>query len=207
MDLAKEYPHTRVVGFDIEVPDIAVTCPQNCAFYEGDVLQRLPFPNDTFDYVHQRLLVGAIPAVKWPDVLRELVRVTRPGGWVELLESGDVYHNVGPAQKHLQKIWDTGIIRAGFDLSLMPLLHTMLIDAGLRGVKMEKIHMPLGKWGGHAGELMGIDIHNVTRGFKGFYVSKLGMSPETFDEILAVLPEEWEKNHTTYEFDVTYGQN
>ena len=206
MDLAREYPHSRVVGIDIEAPPAKETTPLNCVFYEGDILKGLPFPNFTFDYVHQRLLVDAIPAIKWPFVISELVRVTRPGGWVELLESGDVYHRMGPAQKHLKKIWDAGIAQAGFDLSLMPLLNTMLIDAKLGGVKLEIIEVPLGKWAGHIGEMMGINIYHVTKGLKGLYTSTFGMSPKTFDDIIAVLPEEWENNHTTYEFYIVYGQ-
>ena len=166
-------------------------------------MQSLPFAAHTFDYVHQRLLVGAIPAMKWPGMIQELLRVSRPGGWVELLESGEGYHNLGPAQTYLKEAWNKNIAKVGFDLSLMPHLDTMLIEAGLRHVKMEKIQMPLGTWAGRAGELMGIDIYTV---IKGFYTSQLGMSSETFDEILTALPQEWEKNHTTNEFYLVYGQ-
>ncbi|HEY7094112.1 MAG TPA: class I SAM-dependent methyltransferase, partial [Ktedonobacterales bacterium] len=34
-----------------------------------------------------RLLFTAIPHDRWPAVVDELVRVTRPGGWVELVDT------------------------------------------------------------------------------------------------------------------------
>lgn len=64
-------------------------------------LKGLPFPDQQFDYVHQRLLVAAIPAANWPEVIHELVRVTRPGGWVELLEVGVTIERASPETTRL----------------------------------------------------------------------------------------------------------
>ena len=35
--------------------------------------------------------MGALPAEKWQDVINELVRVTRVGGWIELIETEGVF--------------------------------------------------------------------------------------------------------------------
>jgi len=45
---------------------------------------------------------GAIPSVKWYRVLQELPSVTRSGGWIEVVESGMMYPNAGPATKQFQ---------------------------------------------------------------------------------------------------------
>ncbi|WP_223258176.1 class I SAM-dependent methyltransferase [Thermogemmatispora tikiterensis] len=42
----------------------------------------MPFADGHFCYTHQRLLAATIPAQAWPGVVRELVRVTRPGGGI-----------------------------------------------------------------------------------------------------------------------------
>ncbi|KAI8803287.1 hypothetical protein BJ742DRAFT_830045 [Cladochytrium replicatum] len=42
----------------------------------GNVLEKLPFGDNTFDYVHQELLAFGIPEAKWPLVISEIDRVT-----------------------------------------------------------------------------------------------------------------------------------
>ncbi|KAJ3130770.1 hypothetical protein HK100_007517 [Physocladia obscura] len=56
--------------------------------------------DDTFDYVHQRMLVLGMPKDRFPDALNELIRVTKPGGWIELVEADIMIYHAGPyAQK------------------------------------------------------------------------------------------------------------
>ena len=94
----------------------------------------------------------------------------------------------------------------GFDLSIMPTIDALLLNHGLINVHMEKIQVPLGAWADRAGELLGIDIFEVYKSFKGVYVKQLGIMPELFDKVVALLPEEWEFHHTTYEFYSVFGQ-
>jgi hypothetical protein len=82
----------------------------------------------------------------------------------------------------------------------------LLSRAGLQSVQMKKLWMPLGKWAGRAGEMMAIDLHAVFHGFKGFYTAQLGVPAQQFDDIVEMLPQEWEHYHTSYEFYLTLGQ-
>ena len=61
--------------------------PDNYVFVQGDVTKGLPFGDNTFDFVHMRLVVMALPATTWLPVVQELHRVTRPGGWIELVDT------------------------------------------------------------------------------------------------------------------------
>ena len=203
---AEEFPQAVVTGLDIEshLPDIAL--PTNFGFVQANILTGLPFPDASFDFVHQRLLVGAIPAQQWPMVLHELVRVTHTGGWVEVLESGSVYHNAGPATKQFQAWWQVGEHTLGFNLALLPTLDRLMSATGLRNVHMETLALPLGKWGGRAGEMLAIDLHAVFRSFRAVYVSRFGVPADLFERTLAALPEEWERYQTRYEFYLVYGQ-
>ena len=203
---AEEFPGAMVTGLDIEshLPDIAL--PTNFRFVQANILTGLPFPDASFDFVHQRLLVGAIPAQQWPMILHELVRVTRQSGWVEVLESGIVYHHAGPATKQFQAWWEVGERTLGFNLALMPHLDQMMKHAGLREVHMETLDLPLGKWAGRVGEMLAIDLHAVFTSFRAVYVSRLGIPADLFERTLAALPEEWEHYQTRYEFYLVYGQ-
>jgi ubiquinone/menaquinone biosynthesis C-methylase UbiE len=94
MELAAEFPHARVVGMDIVMPQPHKSLgfgldsiPANASFIEGDATHPLPFPDASFDFVHLRMMYPAIPAPVWPSLLREAARVLRPGGWVESVEA------------------------------------------------------------------------------------------------------------------------
>jgi SAM-dependent methyltransferase len=46
----------------------------------------IPFESDTFDYVQQTLTTLAYKKEDWTNVLQELKRVTKPGGYIQLIE-------------------------------------------------------------------------------------------------------------------------
>lgn len=88
-EMAQQFPTTQAYGLDLENLKESGTLPPNYQFAQGNLLEELPFAHNTFDFVHQRLiLASAIPLARWSDVLKELLRVTRPGGWLELPEMG-----------------------------------------------------------------------------------------------------------------------
>ena len=88
-EMAQEYPAAQVIGLDLEeILPAEHQRPANYRFTQANVLKPLPFPNNTFDYIHQRLMLLSIPPDSWPYVLREMVRVAQVGSWVELVEIG-----------------------------------------------------------------------------------------------------------------------
>ncbi|KAF0520751.1 S-adenosyl-L-methionine-dependent methyltransferase [Gigaspora margarita] len=94
------YPLINVFGLDIS-PNQAVTIkPKNFTFIKANVLEGIPFEDDTFDYVFQRYLLGGYTKEKWPDAINEIVRVLKPGGFLEIMEPS-MLHNVGPATNRL----------------------------------------------------------------------------------------------------------
>ncbi|KAF0496830.1 S-adenosyl-L-methionine-dependent methyltransferase [Gigaspora margarita] len=78
---------------------------KNFTFVKANVLEGIPFDNDTFDYVFQRHLLGGYPRAKWPYAINKLVRVLKPGGFLEIIEPS-MLHNVGPATNRL---YETGM--------------------------------------------------------------------------------------------------
>src|SRR5579883_2451259 len=157
-EMAKLFVGAQIVGVDVSLSSLPHPLPGGCLFCQANILQGLPFPDRQFDFTHQRLLVAAIPAAQWPAVVRELVRVTRPGGWIELLEIGDTIHNAGPATNRLLT-WMTDISKTlGFDVEVLHHLGDLLIEAGGQQVEVQDIPVPLGKWAGAVGQMLKIDV-------------------------------------------------
>ncbi|EGE83749.2 hypothetical protein BDDG_06694 [Blastomyces dermatitidis ATCC 18188] len=86
-DLAGRLPKTcRFDGFDIsmdQVPDRPLF-PTDINYYTQDMLE--PFPAEfrgQYDAVHVRLLVMGLKAGEWELVIRNLITLLRPGGYLQ----------------------------------------------------------------------------------------------------------------------------
>jgi ubiquinone/menaquinone biosynthesis C-methylase UbiE len=84
--MAYEYPSAIFIGVDISpIFPSDQKKPENATFLQN-MLDGLPFEDNTFDFVYQRSLASAISEDQWKnDVIYELYRVTKPGGWIELM--------------------------------------------------------------------------------------------------------------------------
>lgn len=206
-EMARAFPFAQVVGLDLEPPIIPTwETPPNYHFVQGDIRHGLPFADHTFDFVHQRLLGAALPASSWTHVIGELVRVTRPGGYIELLEITDTLLLQGPATKQLLAWWHKAEKLAGFRLALLWHLDIFLAQAGVVDITAQPLHVPLGTWGGRAGELFAKDIQSTFHALKGFYCAHLSLDEEVFEKTVAALPQEWEQYLTQYCFFLVYGR-
>ena len=87
-------------------------------------------------------------------MVQELVRVTCPGGWVELLEASITIFNAGPATEQLYKWMRDACLSRGIDLSRAEEIGKLLTQAGLRQVRQQAIDVPLGAWDAQVGVLM-----------------------------------------------------
>ncbi|KAJ1568642.1 hypothetical protein HK405_015709, partial [Cladochytrium tenue] len=85
VEMARTFQKSTFVGVDINGYEHQ-NLPDNISFRIEDVLKGLSFPDNTFDLVHQRNLLLGVKDGQWPAVIRELIRVTKPGGYIELAE-------------------------------------------------------------------------------------------------------------------------
>ncbi|KAI4163323.1 MAG: hypothetical protein LQ342_003058 [Letrouitia transgressa] len=55
----------------------------SCTLSPGldDINRPFTFPSNKFDVVHSRLVGGGINRTRWPNYLRDIKRVLKPGGW------------------------------------------------------------------------------------------------------------------------------
>ncbi|HEU5383360.1 MAG TPA: methyltransferase domain-containing protein [Ktedonobacteraceae bacterium] len=202
MDMAQQFPDAHILGVDITLTSLPQSLPKTCLFAQADILQGLPFPSCQFDFTHQRLLVGAIPAPRWPEVVRELVRVTRPQGWIELLEVGTTVHHAGPATERLLA-WVRETSQAqGIEMAIVTQLGNFLKHAGCQAVEEQDIPVPLGAWAGRSGEMLKLDAIRVFQAMR----PRTTTPAEQLDRLLAEAAEEWERHHASYVFHTAYGR-
>ncbi|PKS11171.1 hypothetical protein jhhlp_002932 [Lomentospora prolificans] len=82
-DFADECPNAEVIGTDLS-PIQPSWVPPNCKFEIDNCEMDWTYPDNAFDYIHIRGLVGCVQ--DWVKLYRECYRCLKPGGWLEQQE-------------------------------------------------------------------------------------------------------------------------
>ncbi len=211
-EMARQFPQANVIGLDLVAPPADDTNstqkseprPENYIFVQGNVLEGLPFPDRTFDFVHQRLLVAGIPLTRWPGVVNELLRVTTPGGWVELLEA--IPARGGPAMNQLYE-WLVGVgLPRGVDIRTTHQIGQYLLDAGAQQVNYRQLDMPMGNWGDRSGVMMEANYFALHQGIRGPLLAQGVTTAAEFDTVMARAKAEIAEGHYIWPYFLAYGQ-
>ena len=149
LSLAYEHPKLEVVGVDISKIMIQYARAQaharsidNASFKVMNALQPFSFPDQSFDGVNARLLVGFMPKTYWPSFIKECWRITRPGGFICLTESDEFSTSNSPASERGKVLFFQALQKAGMVLptdhhsfGITPLLGRMLRKTGYLNVR------------------------------------------------------------------------
>lgn len=205
-EACRAFPGALVVGFDL------VACkpdqPPGYRCVRANLLEGLPFAGASFDFVHQRHLLAGIPVRAWPAVVAELVRVTRPGGWVELIEGKMWLERTGPATDRLSELGRS--IAAGLHLDIadevFSSLDGYLRRAGLTRVARREVSLPLGEWGGRVGSLNASSMRAAFASLCDVLQARSLLSAEESLVLLQQSQEEYEEYRTLGTVAVAFGR-
>jgi ubiquinone/menaquinone biosynthesis C-methylase UbiE len=212
-EIAAQFPAANIVGVDLspileEAPSATERRPENFSFVQANVLQGLPFADATFEYVYQRLLFLGIPALLWPGVARELVRVARPGGWVEMVEGG-VTEGEGPAMATLSE-WAANLsAQRGIDLRQGARIGEFLRGAGIQDVTEQRVDVPIGRaerGARHIGQMMATNFLAGLEGLRPAIVAQGQASAQEFDATVQAVRLELERFRCVQPFYTAYGR-
>lgn len=143
---AGDAPNTWV-GTDIEDSYFPKDPPSDTSYYHQSMTE--PWPTDwqsTFDLVHSRMALPGVGLHPLEDVIKNLVALVKPGGWIQLVEMDWDGWEGGPtlglfhdAMKQL-----VAMVTNGQGVDMCPRLTAMLEDAGLTNLQHKIISVPLG---------------------------------------------------------------
>ncbi|KAG2193981.1 hypothetical protein INT47_000769 [Mucor saturninus] len=86
LDMITDYPNCTYEGCDIVNSTNKNITPKQFNWKYGNFLERIDYPDNTFDFIHMRLLLLSVREVDWPIVLKEALRVLKPGGFIQWKE-------------------------------------------------------------------------------------------------------------------------
>ncbi len=209
-EMARIFPEARVIALDIVAPPTEASPqdpsrPPNYQFVEGDVLKGLPFDAACFDFTHQRALLGAIPESAWPGVARELARVTRPGGWVQLIEPAPAPQG-GSGMNALASWIQQASMRRGINTTAGARIGEFLAQAGLRDITAREIGIPMGGRAGRIGVMAETNYFSVFANARNFIIAMGVTSAEAYDAALAQAHQELEQGAYISPYYLAYGR-
>ena len=206
-EVCHRFPDALVVGFDL-VPG-KPDHPPGYRHVRGNLLQGLPFQDDVFDFVHQRFLTWGVPVAAWPGVVVELVRVTRPGGWIELVEITARPQRTGPATQALFDLIHRHLAGPlGLDTTdvVFHSLDEYLRRAGLEEIVRREIALPLGEWGGQVGSLLATDSRTAGQRLCELLRARSPDQAEEAIQLLSRAMDELDQHRTIFPVAVAYGR-
>ena len=131
----------RIVGIDREPAYLAMVAP---SLSERNVTRRVDLlqadasatglPAESFDFVHERLVLNNVPCPE--EVIAEMVRLTRPGGWVALQDMDWISWTCVPENPDWDLLAKAAAAAWSGDVEIGRRLPVMLHAAGLIDIDM-----------------------------------------------------------------------
>lgn len=211
MDIAKITPSdAELIGIDIQPklfppPEIL---PANITFQVGSIVELPEEWTNKFALVNQRLLVAALRYSEWNAAIKNMYRVLKPGGWVQLVENIG-WVNQAPMLEIYTRLWQNMLKAKGIEGTWpkgADLWKKMVEDAGFVDIRVERYDTPVGKWAGADGEYVKNNIIGLLSGMKELVVQNDGFSvvaggEEGYERWLEGLAEEMDSEEVKPELE------
>ncbi|RIB15311.1 S-adenosyl-L-methionine-dependent methyltransferase [Gigaspora rosea] len=206
IDLAKEFTWSLFTAIDTHSRFDRRVENTNVTFLKADVLDGLPFDPDTFDLVYMRFL--SFSENQWLDkVANEIVRVCKPGGWIEIMDCTNQYAPKGSATTQLESVYHEYLKSKNIDLILNPRFEEYLRSTNkITVIRREEKKVTLGKGGGKVGPLLLQNITATWEQSKKTLSELMGISEKDFDILIRTFQKEVNDLKTSTRYIRIYGQ-
>lgn len=150
VDVTAEYPSAILVGADVNPAHFArlPNLPPNLSFTNQSVLDDWPAAfASSFDLVHQRFLLAMFTPDVSAGVVARLLRLAKPGGFVQLVEAETMRFDAGPGHDafgRLNVFIERALENNGMNPRPAESLVTWLCEAGAVDVQEQRFAYGLG---------------------------------------------------------------
>jgi len=199
LEMATDYPRSNFTGIDIAPIFPSEIKPINVGFQIQNVTHRLPFDDNSFDYIHMRLMLAVLQENEWKSiVLPELFRILKPGGYIESHEFDFRIVNQGPCMKTLVGGFIQCCKARNMNPIICPHVPGYLQENGFVDINVQKNLGYYGSSAGRFGKLALEDFMLVFGILKPQISSILDISEDEYQNSLDKIQEEVDTNETFY---------
>ncbi|RUP51041.1 hypothetical protein BC936DRAFT_150175 [Jimgerdemannia flammicorona] len=170
-DLATDYPDVKCTGVGATNTCFPSTIrPKNVSFKTADVLQGLPFDDESFDFVQMRLHIPKLRVDEWSRAIKEVARVTKHGGYIQMIEPNIRIATTDEIAKEIMSKLHSLMVEIKHDPNIFPKIPKLLDQAGAELASQKIASIPIG-WKNKTGDLM---LENLRQ---GLLATKLVVAP------------------------------
>lgn len=149
LDMADLYPSATVIGNDLSPIQPDFVAP-NAQFVVEDFEDDWAYPENKFDYIHGRTLLGAVK--DWPDLFAKAYKHLKPGGYLEMQE-GELWAwsddgSLKP-DSHIIKYFTLLVKESekmGRPMNVIDKLESWMKGAGFVDVEVKIFKVPWSQW-------------------------------------------------------------
>ncbi|GBC02346.1 hypothetical protein RclHR1_04580014 [Rhizophagus clarus] len=174
--------------------------PFDVEFIESDIQREgLPYDDDRFDFIVIRFCGWEYSESEWKDIIKELIRCLKPGGWVEFTD-GDMKNFQNPGPNLISLLNNLKHIKPKKDSSMNMInkYEEILTESNeVENVQRQTEYLPIGEHGEKLGETALQYFHDMINMNLPRYVKLLGIQPKDVPYIADTICEEANKNNTT----------
>ncbi|KAK0650642.1 Secondary metabolism regulator laeA [Lasiodiplodia hormozganensis] len=154
LEMAQTYPDSEITAVDVyptnELPDDQ---PDNLWIEAWDLNQTLTptYKPNEYDLIHSRLVAPGIKRDRWPRYIRDIVKLLKRGGWVQMAEFYYIIQSDSGrlTDEHALMQWSNGYrhtMERDRDPRIGRHLGQLMRSAGLTDVQEVTYRMPIGGW-------------------------------------------------------------
>ncbi|CAG8460179.1 7606_t:CDS:2 [Acaulospora colombiana] len=132
-------------------------------------------------------------------VIKELTRVLKPNGWLEIMEGDLVFNPEGPTGKILMDAFRSVLLSKSINPQICQKLRTWLSESTqLLNLSCEERSGPIGKWAGRVGELACQDFCDTLYALRGVLAGTLEKNSEEYGEMVMEFVKECNENKSSF---------
>ncbi|CAB4392148.1 unnamed protein product [Rhizophagus irregularis] len=139
-ELSSEYSNSNFIGIDNNEIFPIEKVSKNLKFIKHNILNGIPFEDNTFDFIHVRFMIKCFSETEWKTlILPEIFRICKPGGWIEIMDSDTNLYNAGPKTEGYNRKINSMFGLSKFDMDQLQDIMNIYQDLGITIMK-EKIN-------------------------------------------------------------------
>lgn len=188
----------RVDGVDLSANLFPRLHASNVHFSVASVTRLREDWTGQFDFVHQRLLFGALLSSEWLGAVSEIYRVLKPGGAVQFVElDPSSPKGAGLVATEKSEVVQSRLIRHyGLRQDCVFLLLALLREAGFVEIRVHNNIIPMGRKWGKLGEMGARAFLGAKRNTTGAIMAAGGLgvvrTAEEWMKLVDEVAREWE---------------
>ncbi|KAI9480860.1 MAG: S-adenosyl-L-methionine-dependent methyltransferase [Benjaminiella poitrasii] len=207
LDMARSYPNAQVIGLDaFQTEDSkqtngyanATIWVPNIVYKYGDLTTHLSLPDNYLDVIFQRDTMSIMPHERWPFLLDELIRIAKPGGYIELVEYDFNIRDPGPVLALVNEWYKIASTSVGVNPRETMQLKSMLLSAGFQNIQEKVISIPIGEWPTdeverEKGFLYKQVVKALFKSMKAWWTSELAVTEHEYDKVINAAMDEFDE--------------